>query len=624
LQIASRSSCAAVRPFSLRRAILLLFVFTMLAFLLACGTGSDSAVFSYGSVALGTHVSRIAITVSNSSKAAMSLSPQLSGGADFSIVSAVSCGASLPAGGVCSVIVDFNPKSAGPQTTTLDMGMASGNQRRQLRASGVQLEAGQSIVSTTDNPLVARYTYAPPVAGDVSIQFGLDTAYGQQTSTQTVAAATPAMFLVAGMQANSTYHMQAVVATSGGSTTTDSDQMFTTSNFPADRLPSLTVTTNGTPQPGIEFMNPALAQSSTYLQAYAVDLEGNVIWGYDYPDRRGNNTIQSFKLLPNGDMLVLICTGSQGVTGPPAAGDLVAIREIDLSGVPVREVTLDQINTGLANLNSGIALDDLHHDVTPLPNGHWLVLGNYIKSLNGLPGKTGATDVLGDVVVDLDTSGNAVWYWDQFAHLDVNRAPAGYPDWTHSNAILYSAADGNFLVSSRHQSWVMKVDYNNGAGSGAVLWRLGYQGDFTLINGASPQDWFWGQHQPAFFSANSTGVFQLTLMDNGFLRQLTPGAPCTGTACYSTAPILQVDETAKTATIVFRDTPGAFAIWGGGTTTLANGNLEFDLCGEPNFVSEVEEVTLGTTPQTVWSLSTNGQNLYRANRMPSMYPGVQW
>ena len=65
----------------------------------------------------------------------------------------------------------------------------------------------------------------------------------------------------------------------------------------------------------------------------------------------GDNTIQSFKLLPNGDMLVLICTGSQGVTGPPAAGDLVAIREIDLSGVPVRQVTLDQINTGLAALN---------------------------------------------------------------------------------------------------------------------------------------------------------------------------------------------------------------------------------------------------------------------------------
>jgi hypothetical protein len=610
----------------LQRALLLLTTFATLVFLTACGTGSDKAVFSYGSVALGTHVSRIPITVRNSTDAAIAMSPTLNGGTGFAIVSAVSCGASLAPGGACSVIVDFNPTANGVQTATLDMGMAKNNQSLQLRASGVQLAPGQSIVSTTDNPLVARYTYAPPVAGDVSIQFGLDTTYGQQTSIQTVAAGAAASFLVAGMQANSTYHMQAMVATSGGSTTTDADQMFTTSNFPADRLPSLTVTTTGTPQPGVEFMNPALANSGTYLQAYAVDLSGNVIWGYDYPDRRGDNTIQSFKLLPNGDMLVLICTGSQGVTGPPAAGDLVAIREIDLSGVPVREITLDQINTGLAALNSGITLDDLHHDVTPLPNGHWLVMGNYIKSYNGLPGKTGATDVLGDVVVDLDTNGTTVWYWDEFAHLDVNRAPAGYPDWTHSNAILYVPGDGNILVSSRHQSWVIKVDYNNGAGSGAVLWRLGYQGDFTLTNGTEPRDWFFGQHQPAFVSANTTGVFQLALMDNGFLRQLTPGVPCAGSACYSTVPILQVDEGAKTATILFRDTidPANFAIWGGGTTPLANGNLEFDLCGEPNFVSEVDEITLGTTPQKVWTLNTNGQNLYRANRMPSLYPGVQW
>ena len=28
--------------------------------------------------------------------------------------------------------------------------------------------------------------------------------------------------------------------------------------------------------------------------------------------------------------------------------------------------------------------------------------------------------------------------------------------------------DGNILVSMRHQSWVLKIDYNNGAGTGNV------------------------------------------------------------------------------------------------------------------------------------------------------------
>ena len=328
------------------RSLVLLAACAMLATLVACGTSSSDTVFSFGSVALSTHVARIPITVRNTTKAAITMSPTLSGGSDFAIVSGVSCGTSLLPGAACSVVVNFTPTSTGAQTTTLDMGMNSNNQRLQLRASGVQLEAGQSIISTTDNPLVARYTYAPQTAGDVSIQFGPDTTYGQQTSTQTVAAGAPASFLVAGMQANSTYHMQAVVDTGGASTETDTDHSFTTSSFPADRLPSLTVTTNGTPQPGIEFMNPVIATAIGYLQAYAIDLSGNVIWGYDYPDRQGDNTIQSFKLLPNGDMLVLICTGSQGVTGPPPASDLIAIREIDLSGVPVQQVTLAQVNAG--------------------------------------------------------------------------------------------------------------------------------------------------------------------------------------------------------------------------------------------------------------------------------------
>lgn len=616
-----------VRSARFLRVLVLPAACAMLAGLVACGTGSSDTVFSFGSVALSTHVARIPITVRNTTKAAITMSPTLSGGSDFSIVSGVSCGANLLPGAACSVVVNFAPTSTGAQISTLDMGMNSNNQRLQLRASGVQLEAGQSIISPTDNPLVARYTYAPTTAGDVSIQFGLDTTYGQQTSTQTVAAGTPATFLVAGMQANSTYHMQAVVDTGGASTATDTDHTFATSSFPSNRLPSLTVTTNGTPQPGIEFMNPVIANAIGYLQAYAIDLSGNVIWGYDYPDRQGDNTIQSFKLLPNGDMLVLICTGSQGVTGAPPASDLIAIREIDLSGVPVQQVTLAQVNAGLATLGSSISLDDLHHDVTVLPNGHWVVLGNEIRSYNGLPGTTGPTDVLGDVVVDLDTSLKAAWFWAELDHLDVSRAPVGYPDWTHSNAVVYVPGDGSLLVSSRHQSWIMKVDYNDGAGTGNVIWRLGYQGDFTLVNGTEPQDWFYGQHQPSFIGTSTTGIFTLTLMDNGFSRPVSPGVKCTpGTTCYTTVPILQVDETAKTATIVWRDTfdVAQFSVFGGGTTALANGNVEFDLCSQPNLSSEANEVTVTSTPQTIWSVSTTGQNLYRANRMPSMYPGVQW
>ena len=50
------------------------------------------------------------------------------------------------------------------------------------------------------------------------------------------------------------------------------------------------------------------------------------------------------------------------------------------------------------------------------------------------------------------------------------------PDWTHTNAIIYSADDGNLIISIRHQNWLVKIDYNNGAGTGDILWHLGLSG----------------------------------------------------------------------------------------------------------------------------------------------------
>ncbi len=32
----------------------------------------------------------------------------------------------------------------------------------------------------------------------------------------------------------------------------------------------------------------------------------------------------------------------------------------------------------------------------------------------------------------------------------------------------------------RNQSWILKIDYANGTGTGNVLWKLGQDGDFTL------------------------------------------------------------------------------------------------------------------------------------------------
>jgi len=239
--------------------------------------------------------------------------------------------------------------------------------------------------------------------------------------------------------------------------------------------------------------------------------------------------------------------------------------------------------------------------------------------------------------VDVDENLNPVWAWNTFDHLDINRHVLDFPDWTHGNAVTYSTDDGNLLLSMRDQSWVIKINYEDGKGNGDILWHLGYQGDFTLAQGA-PAGWQYGQHFPIFLGPNTTGQFRLGVWDNGNNRVLSVDADGTthmcGTlgepACYSRAVIFDVDESAKSVQIEWQDIRPEYAAIVGAIQELANGNMTFDLGDiQPReasgTIARVVEETKDSPPQVVWQLEAAGnQILYRAVRIPSLYPGVQW
>jgi hypothetical protein len=238
--------------------------------------------------------------------------------------------------------------------------------------------------------------------------------------------------------------------------------------------------------------------------------------------------------------------------------------------------------------------------------------------------------VLGDALVDLDQNHKPVWVWDTFDHLDVNRHPMSFPDWTHSNAVVYSPDDGNLLLSVRHQFWVIKIDYQDGQGSGDILWRLGPQGDFTLTNGGI-DDWFYGQHYVNIVSPNSTGVFQLEVFDNGNNRGILDATPAAcGTSgnpfCYSRVPIFQVDEVGMTATILWQDKLPLYSFWGGSAQQLNGNNVVFGITtpSDDPTGARYMEVTHDPSPLIVLRMEVSGQNAYRAVHLPSLYPGVQW
>jgi hypothetical protein len=221
------------------------------------------------------------------------------------------------------------------------------------------------------------------------------------------------------------------------------------------------------------------------------------------------------------------------------------------------------------------------------------------------------------------------WAWDAFDHLDVRRGPvlgevvsAGSPaptadvprlpavDWLHVNAVSLSPPDGNLVLSVRHQDWVIKIDYRNGAGDGHVVWRLGAGGDFT-VNSADPSPWFSHQHNAHYIDDHT-----LILFDNGNTRQaIDPNA-------HSRGQVWHLDETAMTATLVVNADLGNYSFRLGSAQRLSNGNYSFMSGSQgivPHDIAQSIEVLPDGTPTYV--LQFAGPE-YRSFRLRTLYEGV--
>jgi arylsulfate sulfotransferase len=493
----------------------------------------------------------------------------------------------------------------------------------------------ESSIASTQNPLVAQYSVLHYRDGFTAwVEFGTDTNYGRQTSvTNSVNTSGRAVVdvLVAGMLPQTTYHMRAHVESPTGEWV-DQDHMFTTGALPALTLPKITVTrpsppANSPENAGIEMIT--IASGNT--PAFFTDRDGNPIWYYDVGS---SSSPYVFKLLPSGHMIVMITTSPISFTA------ISSIREIDLAGNLIRELDIPTLRQRMQMAGFDFAAENYTHDLVPLDNGHLIVLVNYSKTFTDLPGYPGSLSVVGDGLVDLDENWNPVWAWNSFDHLDVNRHLNGLPDWTHGNGVEYSPSDGNLFLSLRHQSWVLKIDYINGTGTGNVLWRLGYQGDFALTANGVPTDdpslWFSFQHFPVLVSQSGVQT-TLGVWDNGDNRVLNIQGvicgppPVYNVPCYSRGTIYQIDESAKVANLAWVDLPGLYSLWGGSINQLPNGNVEFDANApveglSAGIASVIQEVTQTSAPQVVWQMviTPGTANAYRAYRFPSLYKGVTW
>lgn len=513
--------------------------------------------------------------------------------------------------------------------------LASSPQQNYATAVVSIIQSGQvTCPPASGNPQVALYSIYLPAAGKAWVEFGKTTSYGLTTWQVPTSSANggQVQIEVAGMVGNTDYHMRAHAVLDNGATFTDADQVCTTGAPPA--TPPIQISTTGitSPMPGIEIWNTVVPPHVS--QAFATDLEGHVIWSYSYLGS-SLDVIQGLQLLPDGNLLMLISYLSSA-TLPANISVIDEIREVDLAGNTIRSISMDSLNKKMAASHLTDAQGNIytfknfHHSVLALPNGHWVLLVTMTKNYTNLPGYTGETTVIGDAVVDVDQNSNPDWVWNTFDHLDINRHPMNFPDWTHSNGLLYSSDDHNLLLSIRHQNWVIKINYLDGMGSGDVMWRLGEGGNFKLAGGVDPTDWFYAQHGFSYFSPNTTGVFRLGLMDNGNDRIFPsgqvfckPGEPISAT-CYSTAPVLEVNESNMTATLIkhYEPPPSYFSFFGGNVELLPDDHIHVDFAA-PASGAIVQELD-SSASQLVWQGVTPNADQFHAYRWPSLYPGVQW
>lgn len=546
------------------------------------------------------------------------------------------------------------------------------------------------VVQATANPLVALFT-APACAAGSAMRVWFQATSGSVPATTTNWTScqpdTSLSFEIAGMYPETAYTMKAQVET-GGSIVNGQPVSFATGLIPANvPLPVFGVSVPDSPSDANRVILHGLytGEGSTY-PIVATDVSGNIIW-YNYPGDPQHTNMMTRPLATG------FLAAQSGTAWNPTVTSYQMLRQFDWAGNTVRETNIGILQhqlQALGDANAGpcntipspppvgaACLTLFNHEATEtLPNGYTVAIVDEEKIFP--PGTQGDTsglpvDILGDVIVVLDQNWNAVWYWDAF---DPTGGNSGYPqmpvsrtavlneecsgpkagcltlfllgsgvsprvhDWLHGNSVYYwphdgaappSTAPGDLIFSVRHQDWVLKISYQDGAGSGDILWRMGPSGDFALNNTYNdPWPWFSHQHEVAI-EQNGLGV--MDMMDNGNTRisapgQSTGGVPglgsnCVPNDCNSRGMALTMNESGLQVTPVLAVNLGVFSTAMGSAQLLADGNYYF-LAGSA-FANSVEtgfDIQIQPAPGTGTGtpvMNISGPPAYRSWQMPSLY-----
>jgi hypothetical protein len=216
------------------------------------------------------------------------------------------------------------------------------------------------------------------------------------------------------------------------------------------------------------------------------------------------------------------------------------------------------------------------HEFHVLPNGNYIVL-SYESSYRDMTAFGGNVDQRVDdaILQELTPDFEVVFQWNSWDHLAYEEGLYGKRDYAHVNGVFVED-DGNWILSSRGLSQVLKIDRS----SGEVLWRFGgMSGEFEFVD--DPYANLCGQH-----TVTRTAQGTLLMFDNG--QHCWPEDPARGE--LTRVVEYELDETSKTARLAWSyQREDAYTYSQGSAQRLPNGNTFIGWgLGPPSLLSEVD------------------------------------
>ncbi len=524
-------------------------------------------------------------------------------------------------GGSFRMIRDFGPVSTldwtaleeGAHEVEVSVRDHAGTETTTTRST-IQLDSrvqgNQAVLSPTSHPLVLLFSGPGCQSGRARVQFESSKGVRSNTPWKPCVPGRNLNFYLAGLASQSSYSARLVVEGRRGPVV-GPPVALDTGNIPAGLAAPSVV--QAAISPGLQNM---LLQIPLGARAVATDLAGAPLWFgpsdltyMTHPEAGGT----FFGLL-------------QSKTDPARE----VVRRFDLVGMTLQETNAARVNEQLAALGKP-PISGFHHEARSLADGKTVVLGMVEQILLDVQG-SGPVDVIGDMIVVLDADFQVVWAWNSFDHLDISRRAvlgetckvsgcdhhylaADGNDWTHGNSVVDSP-DGALLYSARHQDWLIKIDYQNGAGDGRVIWRLGKDGDFTF-DSADPYPWFSHQHGAGYEPGSGSAI---SLFDNGNTRRtVIPGA-------FSRGQAIELDEARRTARLAVNVDLGVFSSALGSAQRLDDGTYHFEagFIFDASSPSNVAAFSLQIDPPAdVLSSLKLQRPVYRSFRLADLYGAAE-